>query len=247
MFYVPKVAPVGDDEIALNTVGRLANKGMEGLAITPDGHTLYGAMQSPLLQDGGKNGSVTRIVKIDLRTRKVSQYAYALTNIGKASKPKYGTISEIVAVNDHQLLVDERDGNGFGDGSEAAFKHLFLIDLDDAQDVSQLQGEAELVPAAVPKADFLDVVAMLGEHGIAPADVPAKLEGVAFGPDIEQDGKRRHTLFIGNDNDFLPTVTDDLHPQGAENPNRFYVFAFDAQDLPGYQPQRFEHLRCHGH
>ena len=247
VFYVPKVAPVGDDEIALNTVGRLANKGMEGLAITPDGHTLYGAMQSPLLQDGGKNGSVTRIVKIDLRTRKVSQYAYALTNIGKASKPKYGTISEIVAVNDHQLLVDERDGNGFGDGSEATFKHLFLIDLDDAQDVSQLQGEAELVPAAVPKADFLDVVAMLGEHGIAPADVPAKLEGVAFGPDIEQDGKRRHTLFLGTDNDFLPTVTDDLHPQGAENPNRFYVFAFDAQDLPGYQPQRFEHLRCHGH
>ncbi|HEX7731151.1 MAG TPA: pyruvate-binding protein, partial [Rhodanobacter sp.] len=91
------------------------------------------------------------------------------------------------------------------------------------------------------------VVAMLGEHGIAPADVPAKLESVAFGPDIEQDGKHRHTLFLGTDNDFLPTVTDDLHPQGAENPNRFYVVAFDAQDLPGYQPQRFEHLRCHGH
>jgi Uncharacterized protein conserved in bacteria len=245
-FYVSKVAPVGDDEIALNTVGRLANKGMEGLAITPDGRTLYGAMQSPLLQDGGKNASVTRIVKIDLRTHKVLQYAYALTNIGKASKPKYGTISEVVAVNDHQLLVDERDGNGFGDGSEAGFKHLFLIDLQDAQEVSQLQGESALIPAAVPKADFLDVVAVLGGHGITPDNVPAKLEGVSFGPDIEQDGKHRHTLFIGNDNDFLPTVTDDLHPQGADNPNRFYVFAFDAQDLPGYQPQRFEHLRCHG-
>ena len=31
----------------------LTNKGMEGLAITPDGKTLVGAMQSPLIQDGG--------------------------------------------------------------------------------------------------------------------------------------------------------------------------------------------------
>lgn len=243
-FRVARVAPVGSDEIALNSRGRLANKGMEGLAITPDGQALYGAMQSPLLQDGGKAASVTRIVKIDLRTHRVSQYAYPLTDIGKPGKPKYGTVSDVVAVNDHQLLVDERDGKGFGDGSVAAFKHLFLIDLDGAQEVSRLQGEAALLPAAVSKVDFLDVVAMLGQHGIAPADVPSKLEGLAFGPDIEQDGRRRHTLFVSNDNDFLPTVTDELHPQGADNPNRFFVFAFDGTDLPGYQPQRFEHLRC---
>ncbi|MEP7185003.1 MAG: esterase-like activity of phytase family protein [Rhodanobacter sp.] len=246
-FRVARVAPTGDDEIALNASGRLANKGMEGLAITPDGRTLYGSMQSPLIQDGGKSASVIRIVKIDLRTHHVSQYAYTLTNIGKPTKPKYGTVSEIVAVNDHQLLVDERDGNGFGDDSEAGFKHIFLIDLKDAVDVGKLQGEAPLTGVAVPKVNFLDVLATRNEHGVAAADVPAKLEGLAFGPDIKQNGKLRHTLFVSTDNDFLPTVTDDLHLRGADNPNRFYVFAFDAQDLPGYRPQHFDHLRCDHH
>jgi len=74
------------------------------------------------------------------------------------------------------------------------------------------------------------------------------------------DGQRQHTLFIANDNDFLPTVIDDSHPDGADNPNRFFVFAFTDADLPGYQPQRFESRRdvrlfghggrgeqCHGH
>jgi len=60
---------------------------------------------------------------------------------------------------------------------------------------------------------------------------------------VTQDGHRRHTLFIANDNDFLADVTDDLHPQGAANPNRFFVFAFDDADLPGLKPQRIEHCQ----
>ena len=35
----------------------------------------------------------------------------------------------------------------------------------------------------------------------------------------------KHTLFIANDNDFL-SIFD-----GQPNPNRFYVFAFDAGNL----------------
>jgi hypothetical protein len=38
-------------------------------------------------------------------------------------------VSDIVAINDHQFLVDERDGKGLGDGSTAAVKQLFEIDL----------------------------------------------------------------------------------------------------------------------
>src|SRR5262249_40866427 len=54
-FAVTHLSAHGDDEISFanNPVGRIANKGMEGLAITPDGRTLVGAMQSPLEQDGG--------------------------------------------------------------------------------------------------------------------------------------------------------------------------------------------------
>ncbi len=38
---------------AFNVTGRQANRGMEGLAITPDGRTLVGIMQNALLQDHG--------------------------------------------------------------------------------------------------------------------------------------------------------------------------------------------------
>ncbi|MDE2389560.1 MAG: esterase-like activity of phytase family protein, partial [Betaproteobacteria bacterium] len=58
----------GATEISGNTTGRVANKGMEGLAISPDGTTLFGFMQSPLLQDGGDGGRANRIVSIDIAT-----------------------------------------------------------------------------------------------------------------------------------------------------------------------------------
>src|SRR5262245_18672382 len=69
-------SPVGNTEISGNTSGRVANKGMEGLAITPDGKTLVGIMQAPLIQDGGK---IVRIVTFDVGSGKAHQYAYALT------------------------------------------------------------------------------------------------------------------------------------------------------------------------
>src|SRR5205085_2867550 len=177
-------SPQGDVEIAGNTVGRVANKGMEGLALTPDGRTLVGAMQSPLIQDGGTGAQFTRLVTIDIRSGQVHQFAYPLTNIGTAKKPKYPTISEILAINDHEFLVDERDGKGRGDDSAAAFKNIFHIDLTGAADVSGITGEANLAGSAVAKTLFVDLVELLTAHGIAAIDIPAKLEGIAFGPDI---------------------------------------------------------------
>jgi len=237
-FAVSTLSPVGDTEISVNTSGRVANKGMEGLAISPDGRTLFGAMQSPLLQDGGADGAYTRILRVDLRTGKTQQYAYPLSNIGSASKPKYPTISDVVAVNDHVLLLDERDGNGLGDDSTASFKHVYRVDLRGAQDVSQASGAAGLAPYALQKTLFLDVVAVLSAHGFAATDIPAKLESLTFGPDITIGGKRKHTFLIANDNDFLGTVTDSNHPNGIANPNRFFVFAVDHDDLPDYVPQQ---------
>jgi hypothetical protein len=236
-FAVPTPLPVGDDEISGNTVGRVANKGMEGLAITPDGRTLVGAMQSPLIQDGGTNGQYTRIITIDRWSGETHEYAYALTNIGSKSKPKYPTISDLVAVNAHEFLVDERDGKGLGDDSTAAFKQLFRVDLAGADEVTGLEGEANLAPHAVAKTQFLDLVATLNAHGIGSNDIPAKLEGTAFGPDIVVDGVRKHTLFVANDNDFIATVTDTNHPSGIDNPNQYFVFAVDDAALPGYVAQ----------
>lgn len=78
-------------------------------------------------------------------------------------------------------------------------------------------------------------VAAFTAHGIAPADIPAKLEGIAFGPDVFIAGARRHTLWVSNDNDFLATVVDSHHPTGIANPNQFFVFAVDPALLPGFE------------
>ena len=78
---------------------------------------------------------------------------------------------------------------------------------------------------------FLDVVKELtkapadGGLGLTKTEIPAKLEGIAFGEDVLVGDTMKHTLFIANDNDFLPIF------DGQPNPNRFYVFAFDAGDL----------------
>ncbi|MEI6001887.1 esterase-like activity of phytase family protein [Paraburkholderia bengalensis] len=246
-FAVSALSPVGNDEISMNTSGRVANKGMEGLAISPDGTTLFGAMQSPLIQDGGTNGQFTRIVKIDIRTGRTAQFAYPLTNIGTPSKPKWPTISDVLAVNDHELLVDERDGKGLGDDSTAVFKQIFRIDLTGAQDVSHASGQSGLQPYAVQKTLFLNVVDALTGAGYSANDIPAKIEGIAFGPDVIVRGVKKHTLFVANDNDFLGTITDTSHPAGIANPNQFFVFAIDDADLPDYVAQRLPGVSKSGH
>lgn len=217
-FAAEYLSPMGDEEIAGNAVGRVANKGMEGLAITPDGKTLVGVMQTNLTQD--KKNSV-RIVAINIATGMTHEYAYLLTSGSGAS--------EILAINDHEFLVDERDGKGLGDNSAAKVKQLFKIDLTGATDVSGLSGD--LSAYAVPKTLLLDFKAALVNAGVSAYDVPAKIEGIAFGQDVVIDGRKRHTLFVANDNDFLPSITDSNHPGGVANPNNFYVFAFDDTDL----------------
>jgi hypothetical protein len=216
--------PTGDAEIAGNSSGREANKGMEGLALTPDGKTLVGAMQDPLIQDGGKSAGYVRLVAIDLATGKTHEYAYALTNVGSDAKPKYTGISDILAVSDHEFWVDERDGKGLGDGSAAEFKKVFRIDLSGAQDVGDAQGAAALAAKAVAKTEVVDLVAVLKAAGVSPDTIPAKIEGLTFGPDVKIKGETRHTLWVASDNDFLATVKD---PAGktVSNPNRVFVIA----------------------
>ncbi len=214
---IANLSPMGATEIAGNTVGRVANKGMEGLAITPDGKTLVGIMQAPLEQDAAVSATskLLRIVTIDIATGTTHEYGYKLTN-GSG-------VSEITALNDHQFIVDERDGKGLGDGSTAVVKTLYKIDLTGATDITNLNGAAA-ANAAVGKSTFLDLVGLLNANGIASTQIPSKIEGLAFGQDVVLDGVVEHTLYIANDNDFVPSVS---------GPNLYYVVGFGDADLGG--------------
>jgi len=218
---VTTLSPVGNTEIANNTVGRVANKGMEGLALTPDGKTLVGIMQAQLEQDAGAN--VLRIVTIDVATGVTHEYGYALTN-GSG-------VSDIVAINDHQFLVDERDGKGLGDGSKAKVKQVFQIDISGAVDITGLSGAAAAAKVVTKSATpFVDLVAALTALGVTTDKIPAKIEGIAFGQDVTYLGQTYHTLYLANDNDFVSDVA---------GPNKFYVFGFQDGDLPGFTAQLF--------
>lgn len=227
--YFAATKPAAEEaiEIPNNNVGRISNKGMEALAITPDGSTLVGMMQQNLAQDKKK---FLRIITIDIATGGTHEYVYKLDN--------GSSVSDILAINAHEFLVDERDGKGLGDGSSAVVKKLYKIDLTGATDVSgvtALTDENLSGFTLVQKQEFLDVLASLNSHGITADHVPAKLEGVAFGPDMVINGVNKHTLFIANDNDFLPTV-DDIN-----NPNQFFVFSIDESDLSSFTAQKITH------
>ena len=167
---------------------------------------------------------------IDIATGATKEFAYNLTT-GSG-------VSDIVALNDHQFLVDKRDGHGPADGSDAVAKQLFIIDTNGATDVTSLSEEA-LKDAAIPKSGpFLDIVAALGAAGIPPSEVPAKIEGLAFGQDVTVDGQIEHTLYVSNDNDFLSTVAlaDGIT---VDNPNQFFVFGFTDADLAKFGVDEF--------
>ena len=222
---VSKLSPQGAAEISGNTSGRTANKGMEGLAITPDGKTLVGFMQAALIQDAAVKASkkMLRIVTIDIATGVTHEYGYMLTT-GSG-------VSEVIAINDHQFLVDERDGEGLGVGDAAVVKQLFKIDLTGATDITNLSGAAAAAATMVQKSatPFLDIVSALGAAGIPATQVPSKIEGLAFGADVTLNGQQVHTLYVANDNDFVA---------GAAGPNKFFVFGFTDSDLPGYAAQQ---------
>ncbi|MPW29961.1 esterase-like activity of phytase family protein [Agarivorans sp. B2Z047] len=113
---------------------RRANRGMEGLAISPDEKVLFGIMQSTLYNPSKKaisNKNLTRIVSFDITSGKTKQYLYQQEANNLSN-------SEIVALNQQQFLVIERDG-GFAGASgkkQAKYKCIYQIDLSQATDVS---------------------------------------------------------------------------------------------------------------
>ena len=220
-FSIAHPSASGETELSENSSGRQSNRGMEGLAISPGGNTLFGLMQSPLLQDGGLDNNFKRIgvnirlLKLDLKTGATQEFVYPLDN------GVQNGVNEILAINDHEFLVIERDGLS---GAAAKFKKIFRIDIKGATDVSKRPalprtGSAGFKP--VSKTLFIDLLD--SEYGLSGAAFPEKIEGLAFGPDLP-DG--RHVLYVTSDNDLSST-----------QPNWFYAFAIAADALPDFQRQ----------
>ncbi len=221
-------------ELLTNTSGRQANRGMEGLAISQDGFTLVGVMQNALLQDGALNpgtpdriGLNNRILAIDLTSGDTHEYVYRI----EASNRGQG-VSEILAVNDHQFLVVERDNRSWLSAEPQAptRKWIYKIDINGATEVSDRTLSSTTLPAGVvpiQKSLFIDLLD--SDFGLQNRDARAiaeEIEGLAWGPDLP-DG--RHVLYVLSDNDLVPA-----------NPTQIYALAIDDAELTsplGLEPQ----------
>ncbi len=218
---------------SFNIVGRQANRGMEGLAITPNGRFLVGIMQNALLQDHavaptptsmGRVGFNNRILTIDLLTGKTREYVYVMDAINQGRG-----VNEILAINDHEFLVLERDNRSNrptppNTAAAPNLKRLYKIDLDqpnltDVSDVDSLpQGALPSTIVPVAKTLFLDLLNPAYKVSATETikDVVAeKIEGLAWGPALK-DG--RPVLYVLSDNDLSPGL-----------PTQIYAFAIDEK------------------
>lgn len=207
---VPRNATTGAPNYASddgNTAGKRTNRGFEGLAVSPDGKFAYAMLQSAMLDEGGGNGTLNRIVKFDVDTgNAVAQYAYQMKRSGQGQG-----ISALVALNDHEFMVLERNNRGVGVGAEfgTADKEVYKIDISGATDVSNIDLDAPGVSfSKVAKgAAVLDLDANtidLDGDGIpeTAGKSPEKWEGLSIGPRLA-DGS--YLLLAGTDNDYSVT------------------------------------------
>ncbi len=124
----------GTRKLPLVFARRRANRGMEGLTITPDGKTIVGIMQFPLYNPSAAaiSGSLAiRILTFDIASGATKQYIYMM------EKSSLQANSEITAITNTTFLVIERDGEFPTEANRATvFKRIYKIDLANATDIS---------------------------------------------------------------------------------------------------------------
>jgi hypothetical protein len=197
----------GGRKIPAVFANRRANRGMEGLAITPDGKTLVGMMQSPMYNPSKTavaNSVVLRILTFDIATGATKQYAYLMDNVTLTG------VSDIVAVNSTTFLTIERDGlYGGAATNPAAFKKVFKFDISGATDISDANNGATGKLYGTKTVEELNNAAGLSGAGITPVSKTVVLDLLKDLPSIYPHDKAEglallpgNILVISNDDDF---------------------------------------------
>ncbi len=219
--------------------GRQDNRGYEGLAISPDGKKLYAVLQDPLIDEPGpNNGRMSRNVRIVIYDNDRWSLTYG-TSIGQlvyqlepqadvaarinaqiplnatSTDPRQGRnigVSAIIAINDTEFLVIERDNRGIGVDDPAGAravgsKQVFKIDITGASDVTKETLPAGTLPASIIPGTKSPVFIDLAADTVLPNEKLAeKWEGLAIGPRLRNGG---HLILAGNDNDYSVTQTGE--------------------------------------
>jgi hypothetical protein len=98
-----------------------ASRGFEGMAITPDGKTLYPMLEGALTTDPDQRRLIINQFDLKKRTYTGRRWFYRLEAVGQA-------IGDLTALTNTTFLVIERDNL---QGAAAQFKKIYRVDLND--------------------------------------------------------------------------------------------------------------------
>jgi len=194
---------------------RRLNRGFEGIALTPDGKTLYLALQSPFLTPTGNTGRDTRntrIIAFDIQKEEVvGEYVYVFQpfaefDVANQPTPRFDPnrardmkLSSLAMLDQHRMLVLERTD---------FIAKVYLVDVRKATNIlgvgnwdnpsattaQSLEAVTDFEAAGIvplPKEFVVTLDSTVPVHGM---QIPQKLEGLAV-----IDGQ---TIAVANDNDF---------------------------------------------
>lgn len=230
------------------TSGRNNNQGFEGIAVSPDGTRLFAMMQSALIQDvSGNQRSAARLYVYDISSDEkkdapvlVGEYAVELprfdSNGDGSGLNATAAQSELVAINNTQVLFLPRDGNGQGTGSSNPIvnKTVRMLDITTgenilglADDIGEKISENGIILPTIAALDteevinlaFADDLAKFG-FNLNTADggdmntLNEKLEGMSLVADLSTADPYDYFLFVANDNDFQSTDVVMLDADG---------------------------------
>jgi hypothetical protein len=142
--------------------GRQNNQGFEGLAMSPDGNTLFVLLQSALIQDLDPANIKTtrrntRLLAYDLKhgNKLVGEYVLQLPlyQDQTTTTPKLliAAQSELHALNDHQFLVLARDssvGETYPATPGSVYRSIDLIDISKATNIANTKYDQANTPVA---------------------------------------------------------------------------------------------------
>jgi hypothetical protein len=178
---------------------RAVNRGIEGLAVSPDERFFYFIMQSPLVNPdvasfrAAKNTRLFKIERVSMKI--VGEYVYVLDDPrtfrrDPSERQSDVRISELMAVGDDRLIVDER--------TDQTTK-LYEINLKSATNILDTKWDDPASRPTLEQAGLnaADIKALPKTLCLDGADIPG-LEGRTEGMALLGDG----SLLLINDNDF---------------------------------------------
>jgi outer membrane autotransporter protein len=244
--------------------GRRENQGLEGLSISPDGKKLFALLQSGALQDLTSDATSrrnTRLIVYDISQSAEpstwsAEYALQLPTYkdktSSVAPDSTANQSEMLAINDRQLLVLTRDGNGYNNASPSTiqFKSVMLYDISNATNFAGTSadayngvitdGKGNLLPTITP-AKSVEVVNLLNttqlsrfgisldntNTGRSVLTLSEKWEGMALVPTLREGKPNEFFLFVSNDNDFLTqagVMQGKTYNAGVENDTQVLIY-----------------------